>query len=274
MRRLPRKATSTIDIGVPLTLLRLRAEHRLAALELGMNHPGEIAALAAMAQPTVVLVNNAQREHMEFMASVEAVAQENGSAIAALPADGVAVFPQDDAHAGSWRELAAGRRCVTFGLPADGVADVRLQSAEWSTDSWNVRAATPAGALRYRLSAPGMHNVLNSLAAVAVAGAAGIELSSIAEGLSAFSPVAGRSAMFSLALGERRMTVVDDSYNANPDSVHAAIELLAGLPGPHLLVLGDMGEVGDQGAQFHREVGAAARRRGIDALMTLGSPIA
>ncbi len=258
------------DIGVPLTLLRLRAEHRLAVLELGMNHPGEIVALAELARPTVVLVNNAQREHMEFMVSVEAVAQENGSAIAALPADGVAVFPQDDVHADLWRELAAGRRCITFGLSAAGNPDVRLKSAEWISGRWAVRAQTPAGALGYQLSAPGVHNVLNSLAAVAVALAAGIGLPAIAAGLGAFSPVAGRSTILSLALGKHRITLVDDSYNANPDSVRAAIELLASLPGPQLLVLGDMGEVGNQGVVFHREVGAAAQQRGIDALMTLG----
>ena len=259
------------DIGVPLTLLRLRAAHRLAVIEIGMNHPGEIAGLAAMAQPSVVLVNNAQREHMEFMASVEAVARENGSAIAALPSDGTVVFPHDEAHAALWREMAGGRRCATFAQRTDGKADVRLESAEWAADGWVVQAATPAGTLRYRLAAPGMHNVLNSLAAATSAWAAGVDLRAIAEGLAAFAPVAGRSAAFSLTLGERQITVVDDSYNANPDSVHAAIRLLAELPGPRLLVLGDMGEVGDQGEAFHREVGAAAQQRKIDALMTLGA---
>ena len=258
------------DIGVPLTLLRLRAEHRLAVFELGMNHPGEIAGLAAMAQPSVVLVNNAQREHMEFMASVEAVARENGSAIAALASDGIAVFPHDDDHTGLWREMAAGRHCATFDLRTDSDADVRLDSAAWDSNCWTIQAATPAGALRYRLAAPGMHNVLNSLAAATSAWAAGVELQAIAKGLKAFAPVAGRSAAFSLTLGKHCVTVVDDSYNANPDSVHAAIRLLAELPGPRLLVLGDMGEVGDQGVAFHREVGAAAQQRKIDGLMTLG----
>ncbi len=258
------------DIGVPLTLLRLRAEHRLAVLELGMNHPGEIAGLARMAQPTVALVNNAQREHMEFMDSTEAVARENGAAISALPADGIAVFPHDEPHADIWRELAAGRRCITFSLKSEGAADVCLQSADWQGSWWDVLARTPAGMLHYGLAAPGLHNVLNSLAAAAACLAVGVDLKLIEDGLGAFTSVAGRSAVFSLACGERTVTVVDDSYNANPDSVHAAIELLGGLPAPQLLVLGDMGEVGDQGPAFHREVGAAAHRRGIGALMTLG----
>ena len=258
------------DIGVPLTLLRLRAGHRLAVLELGMNHPGEIAGLARMAQPTAALVNNAQREHMEFMDSTQAVARENGAAISALPAKGIAVFPHDEPHADIWRELAGRRRCVTFSLNSKGAADVRLQSAGWQGSGWDVLARTPAGMLRYRLAAPGLHNVLNSLAAAAACLAAGVDLKAIADGLGTFAPVAGRSAVFSLACGERTITVVDDSYNANPDSVHAAIELLGGLPAPQLLVLGDMGEVGDQGPAFHREVGSAAHQRGIDALMTLG----
>ena len=260
------------DIGVPQTLLRLRAGHRAAVVELGMNHPGEIAYLAGLARPTVALVNNAQREHQEFMASVEAVARENGAVLPALPADGVAVFPAGDAYTALWRAMADGRRCMTFGT--DPTADVLLAGADWSADAaggaWAVRALTPEGGLSLRLRIAGRHNVVNALAATACALAAGVPVDAIVRGLEAFEPVAGRSRSVPVSLAGRAITLIDDTYNANPDSVRAAIDVLAGLPGPRLLVLGDMGEVGDQGPQFHAEVGAYARERGIESLCTLG----
>ena len=258
-------------IGVPLTLLRLRADatlrHRAAVVELGMNHPGEIAALAAIAAPTVALVNNAQREHQEFMASVEAVARENGAAIAALGPAGTAVFPADDAHTGVWRALAQGRKTCTFAL--DGAADV-TGAGTWQVDHWQLALVTPAGPVAASLAAAGLHNVKNALAATACALAAGCPIGAVATGLAAFKPVSGRSQTKSFARAGRAVTLVDDSYNANPDSVRAAIDVLAGLPGPRWLVLGDMGEVGDQGVAFHAEVGAYARQRGLDALWTVG----
>ena len=258
------------DIGVPLTLLRLRAsEHRAAVVELGMNHPGEIAHLAAMAAPTVALVNNAQREHQEFMASVEAVARENGSVIASLAADGVAVFPADDTYTPLWRALAGERRVITFALGAQGSADVTAQ-AQWSGDHWQVALHTPAGDASLALRIAGQHNVKNALAATACALAAGCPLAAIARGLEAFTAVKGRSQASRIERGGQCVTVVDDSYNANPDSVRAAIEVLAGLPAPRWLVLGDMGEVGDQGAAFHQEVGAFAHAVGIESLWTAG----
>nr|WP_315183173.1 UDP-N-acetylmuramoyl-tripeptide--D-alanyl-D-alanine ligase [uncultured Albidiferax sp.] len=255
-------------IGVPLTLLRLRAHHRLAVVELGMNHPGEIAQLAAMARPTVALVNNAQREHLEFMQTVEAVAQENGSVLAALPADGVAVFPADDSFANLWRSMAAPRSCVPFAV---GAAEVCADAPVWAHGAWQVHARTPAGTLDYALHIAGLHNVKNSLAAAACALAAGVPLAAIAQGLAAFEPVKGRSKALALQIDGRSLTVVDDSYNANPDSVQAAIAVLSALPGPRLLVLGDMAEVGDQGPQFHAEAGAQAQRCGIEQILTLGS---
>ena len=258
------------DIGVPLTLLRLRSEHEIAVIELGMNHPGEIAALAAMTQPTVALVNNAQREHLEFMDTVEAVAMENGNVIAALPANGVAVFPADDAYSAIWAEAASARAQLQFCL-ADGIdADVRCSDARWSDAAWQVAAQTPVGPLRYALHIAGRHNVKNSLAALACALAAGVPLDAIAAGLAAFEPVKGRSRALALQLDGRALTLIDDSYNANPESVRAAIEVLATLPAPRLLVLGDMGEVGDQGPQFHAEAGQLARSLGIETLFTLG----
>jgi UDP-N-acetylmuramoyl-tripeptide--D-alanyl-D-alanine ligase len=259
------------DIGLPLTLLRLRAGHKVGVIELGMNHPGEIAYLADIARPTVALVNNAQREHQEFMATVEAVARENGSVFASLAPSGVAVFPAADAYTPVWLELAGARPCMTFSDAADpGRADVVLAGAEWQQGQWQVRAATPAGPLAFRLQVAGRHNVRNALAAAACALAAGVPLAAIAQGLEAFEPVKGRSRALAVPLAGRTLTVVDDTYNANPDSVRAAIDVLAELPGPRVLVLGDMGEVGDQGPQFHAEVGDYARARGIERLFTLG----
>ena len=257
------------DIGLPLTLLRLRAEHRVGVVELGMNHPGEIAYLARLAQPTVALVNNAQREHQEFMATVEAVARENGSVFDALGRSGVAVFPAGDAFSSLWTDLAQGRPILTFGDAGSG-ADIVLAGSEWLRGQWTVRAATPAGPLEFPLHIAGRHNVRNALAAAACALAAGVPLAAISQGLQAFEPVQGRSRALAVTLGAHVLTVVDDTYNANPDSVRAAIDVLAELPGPRLLVLGDMGEVGDQGPQFHDEVGRYARERGIDRLFTLG----
>ncbi len=261
------------DIGVPLTLLRLRATHRLAVIELGMNHPGEIARLAAMTRPTVALVNNAQREHQEFMASVDAVARENAAVFDALPVDGSAVFPQGDVFTPLWRELAvhgsSTRRCMRFGDSAE--ADVSLVAAQWQEGGWRIEARTPQGPLHCTLRVAGHHNVLNALAATASALAAGIALPAIARGLSVFEPVKGRSQASTVHLPSGRvLTLIDDSYNANPDSVRAAIDVLASLPGPRLLVLGDMGEVGTQSPQFHHEVGAYARACGIEALWALG----
>jgi len=262
------------DIGLPLQLLRLRAEHRVAVLELGMNHPGEIGYLAAIARPTVALVNNAQREHQEFMATVEAVARENGSVFAALAPSGVAVFPAGEEFTPLWKQLAGARACVTFGSAegelASGAADIVLAGTEWQDGLWQVSVQTPAGPLAYRLHIAGRHNVRNSLAAVACALAAGVPLAFIAQGLEAFEPVKGRSRALAVKLGARTITLVDDTYNANPDSVRAAIDVLAELPGPRLLVLGDMGEVGDQGPQFHTEVGEHARDCAIEQFFTLG----
>ncbi|MBT3066790.1 UDP-N-acetylmuramoyl-tripeptide--D-alanyl-D-alanine ligase [Rhodoferax sp. U11-2br] len=258
------------DIGVPLTVLRLTPAHSIAVVELGMNHPGEIATLAAIAQPTVALVNNAQREHLEFMHTVQAVAEENGSVIRALPEDGVAVFPADDAYSPVWAALARQRKVLTFAAQAQAGADVVALHANWQDAAWQVSASTPAGELSYSLHIAGAHNVKNSLAAVACALAAGVPLAAIAQGLSAFEPVKGRSRALQLQHLGRAITVVDDTYNANPDSVRAAIDVLAALPGPRLLVLGDMGEVGDQGPQFHAEALAHARQKNIEKVLVTG----
>jgi len=251
------------DIGLPLTLLRLDARHRWCAIELGMNHKGEIAYLANIAQPTVAVVNNAQREHLEFMNSVEEVAAENASVYTALPAQGVAVVNADDGQATVFRRAAGPRKVVDFGLDAAAAVTGRYTLGHLSSELHVRVAGTEASAT---LAIPGLHNVRNALAAAACAYAAGIGLSGIVKGLAAFRPYVGRLQVN--AAGET--TVIDDSYNANPDSVRAAIDVLAACPGPTVLVLGDMGEVGARGAQFHEEVGAYARSRGISSLLGLG----
>ena len=253
------------DIGVPLTLLRLRAQHRAAVFELGMNHPGEIAYLAEMAEAGVALVNNAQREHQEFMHSVEAVARENGAAIAVLPQDGVAVYPGDDAYTGIWDELAGERRKLRFGL-APGV-EVYAEHVQSDASGSRCEVVTPLGRIVLALPVPGLHNLRNALAALACGLAAGAPLDVAARALASFNAVNGRMQRKAVEGGA---VLIDDTYNANPDSVRAAIDVLAALTGPRALVLGDMGEVGDNGPAMHREVGEYARARGIDALFTLG----
>ena len=260
-------------IGLPLTLLRMRQDdevwHRVGVVELGMNHPGEIGQLARLAAPTVALVNNAQREHQEFMASVEAVAQENGAVLPALPASGIAVFPADDPMSAVWRQMAGTREVRTFALHGQAYASAQ---AVWdaAAQAWEVELRLDTARLRVRLAVPGLHNVRNALAAAVCAQAAGEPLSAIQQGLEAFRPVKGRSQVRALPWAGHTATLVDDSYNANPDSVLAAIEVLRGLPAPRWLVLGDMGEVGTQGPAFHAEVGAQAREASLDHLWCVG----
>ena len=253
-------------IGLPLTVLGLRERHRLAVFELGMNHRGETRELAAIAAPTIALVTNAQREHQEFMRSVAEVAAEHADAIAALPQGGIAIVNADDAHAGVWQAAAhhAQARVATFGL--DSPADV---SATYTTraDASALTLRTPEGEAAIVLHVPGRHMVANAVAAAAAARAAGVDLDAIVRGLAAFRPAPGRLVPRRSAQGG---VVIDDTYNANPDSVRAAIDVLAAAPGERWLALGDMGEVGDQGADFHREVGRYARAAGVTRLFGAG----
>jgi UDP-N-acetylmuramoyl-tripeptide--D-alanyl-D-alanine ligase len=252
------------DIGVPLTLMRLEDACKAAVVELGMNHPGEIAVLSQIAQPTVGLVNNAQREHQEFMASVEAVAMENGTVLRNLPASGTAVFPADDPYTPLWRGYAAQCKVITFGLSDD--ADVRCTHV---ANVFGSDLQVTAGGQQFtiKLNAAGLHNVRNALAAIACTLAIGISVEAIVKGLQAFAPVNGRLQR-KTAIGGAN--VIDDTYNANPDSVRAAIDVLAQTASPRILVLGDMGEVGSDGRHYHEEVGAYARTHGIDRVLTLG----
>jgi UDP-N-acetylmuramoyl-tripeptide--D-alanyl-D-alanine ligase len=253
------------EIGVPLTLFNLDTHSTKQPLvEMGMNHPGEIARLTEIAQPTVGLVNNAQREHQEFMASVAAVAEENGAVIQGLHDGGCAVFPADDEFAPLWTAYAGSRDLLSFALEKQAAV-----TAQWTPIDFGSQVEINARGERVSvvLSAAGEHNVRNALAACAAALAIGIDLRSIARGLTAFTPVAGRLQKKQAANGA---IVIDDTYNANPDSVRAAIDVLANAPSPRTLVLGDMGEVGSEGIAFHEEIGEYARARHIDQLFTVG----
>jgi UDP-N-acetylmuramoyl-tripeptide--D-alanyl-D-alanine ligase len=267
--RLATRGNLNNEIGVPLTLMRLLPEHKAAVVELGMNHPGEIARLTRYAAPTVGLVNNAQREHQEFMHTVEAVALENGAVLAGLPRNGTAVYPGDDIYTPLWQKLADLRRSITFGLDgASNVSCTHRASAFGSELAVTVRLdGKDAQQFEVSLAAAGLHNVRNALAAIACAVAAGIGQDAIVHGLEAFAPVSGRLQRKSAASGA---TVIDDSYNANPDSVRAAIDVLAQAAEPRILVLGDMGEVGTQGQQFHEEIGAYAASRGVGTVLVTG----
>lgn len=252
------------DIGLPLTLFKLHPEHRYAVIEMGMNHPGEIAYLTRLAKPNVALVNNALQAHLEGLGSVEAVAHAKGEIFEGLATDGVAIINADDVHAPLWRQLAQPRSILTFGLDhhADVTADYRL-----GPDHSEITLKTSDGQAALRLSVPGAHNVRNALAAAAAASAMGVPLEKIAMGLQQYGGVKGRLQRKS---GKKGATVLDDTYNANPASMRAAIDVLAACTGKRVLVLGDMGELGASAAEMHREIGTYARSAGVETLMALG----
>jgi UDP-N-acetylmuramoyl-tripeptide--D-alanyl-D-alanine ligase len=260
------------QIGLPLSVLRLRQEHRAAVFEIGMNHPGETAALAAVTQPTIALINNAQREHQEFMRGVAEVAAEHAAVLNALPHDGVAVINADDDYAPFWREVVDRRNAEganlslrDFGLLAPAAVSARYRAESWGSV---VDIESPGGAVTAELRAPGRHSVANALAATAAATAAGATFDAVRKGLSAFRPIAGR---LDIKPGIAGVAIIDDTYNANPDSARAAISVLAKSAGSRWLVLGDMGEVGADGPAFHREIGEYARAAGIDRLLAIGA---
>jgi UDP-N-acetylmuramoyl-tripeptide--D-alanyl-D-alanine ligase len=259
------------EIGVPLTILGLQAQHEFAVIELGMNHPGEIACIAKVAAPTVGLVNNAQREHQEFMQSVDAVAEENGSVILSLPINGVAVFPAGDTYTGLWTKLAqtqGDRKICTFGLTPDADVSASVVSDAFSSQL-QVRLTDQDRLENFtvKLAIAGQHNVLNALAAIACTYHVGVSIAHIIQGLETFQAVKGRLQVKQSVSG---FHIIDDTYNANPDSVRAAIDVLRAIPNETILVIGDMGEVGSEGRAFHHEIGEYARANGIDKLFSLG----
>jgi UDP-N-acetylmuramoyl-tripeptide--D-alanyl-D-alanine ligase len=252
------------DVGLPLSALRLREEHAVAVLEIGMNHPGETGYLAGIAGPTIAVINNAQREHQEFMKSVEEVAAEHAAVLRALPNDGVAVLNRDDAHYGYWAGIAGKRRVRSFGTGAD--ADVRA-AYRLGPASSEIEIAADGARAAATLQMPGVHSVRNALAAAAAALATGADLPAVARGLASFRAVKGR---LQFKPGRNGVLVIDDTYNANPDSARAAVDVLAASERPRVLILGDMGEVGEQGEAFHAELGRYAKASGVDRMLAVG----
>jgi len=252
------------DIGMPLTLLRLRAAHRYAVIEMGMNHTGEIDYLTRLARPDVAIVNNASGAHLAGLGSVEAVAQAKGEIFAGLRETGVAIINADDEFAPLWRQLAAKHKIIEFGQ--EQAATIH---AQWQVQGYGSRIQVnmQQGVFSASLQVPGLHNVRNALAATAAAVALNIPLQTIAAGLENFTGVAGR---LQRKAGLHGAVVIDDTYNANPASLSSAIKVLVQAAGKKVLVLGDMGELGSDAARLHAQIGAEALRMGVNELLALG----
>ena len=263
------------DIGLPLTLLRLGPQHRYAVIELGMSHPGEVAALAQLAQPTIAIVTNAQRAHLAGMGSLTGVAEEKGSLFDAIPEGGAAVVNLDDLHAQSWlNRVRSGRRIfgthvVGASDTADSLSPAFVTESTATADGQRLAIQTPAGAVSVVLPLAGLHNASNATQALAAGYAAGLDLAQMAQALASFGGVSGR---LQQKPGVAGATVIDDTYNANPDSMRAAINVLTtgATTLDTVLVIGDMGEVGDESAALHAEVGRYAAERGVGALYAVG----
>ena len=253
------------DIGLPLTLARLGDDDRYAVIEMGANHAGEIDYLAGLAQPTIGVVTNAGPAHLEGFGDLSGVARAKGELFARLGEDGVAIINADDRFAPLWREMAAHCRIVEFGLGEE--CDV---TASWSGDTAgsDLQLVTPQGSIELHLPLPGRHNVMNALAAAAAAQAAGVGLAAIRAGLESLSAVTGRFNILQLS-GD--VTVIDDTYNANPASLQVALDVLAQAAGERWLVLGDMGELGADARELHRHAGEMANTAGVTRVFTLGT---
>jgi UDP-N-acetylmuramoyl-tripeptide--D-alanyl-D-alanine ligase len=255
-------------IGVPLTLMRLTAEHRFAVIEMGANRPGEVAALVALARPSIGMITNAGAEHLEGFGSLEGVARAEGEMVTGLTGAATAVINADDEFVSLWRGSTPAR-VVTFGVrhPADFSAHEVHTSVGAGGFRTHFRLDAPQGSTAIELSLGGAHNVANALAAAAAAASAGATLEHIAAGLAAVRAVPGR---LQFKQSKSGAWLIDDSYNANPSSVRAAIEVLASLSGRKWLVLGDMGELGGFAAEAHAEIGEFARAQGIERLYATG----
>ena len=249
-------------VGVPLSLARMPARAKYGIFEMGMNHAGEISYLTRIARPTVALVNNAQRAHLEGLGSIEAVAHAKGEIFEGLGQGGIAVLNADDSNVAIWRDLTVAHKTLSFGL--DQAADVSAVIKNGN----EITLRTPAGNATVSLQIPGRHNVMNALAASAACLAAGASLDAVVSGLTTYRGAKGR---LQEKAGLRGAKIIDDSYNANPDSMRAAVDVLAQRSGKRVFVMGDMGEVGISGHRFHEEIGRYAKSRGIDRLLCLGS---
>ena len=254
------------DLGVPLTLLELAPEHRSAVIELGANHVGEIAYTVALARPQVAILNNAGNAHVGEFGGPEKIVEAKGEILEGLAAEGVAVLNLDQAAFATWRQRVGERRVLTFALN-NAQADFHASAIEH--DARGCPAFTlhsPAGEVRVQLNLLGLHNVANALAAAAAAHALNVPLVGIRQGLESLQPVKGRAVARVATNGAR---LIDDTYNANPVAVCAAVDILAAFPGRTVLVLGDIGELGEWAEQGHRDVGAYAAGK-VDALYAVG----
>jgi UDP-N-acetylmuramoyl-tripeptide--D-alanyl-D-alanine ligase len=252
------------DVGVPLMMLRLRDSHRYAVLEMGMNHLGEIDYLTRLARPDVALVNNALSAHIGLLGSVEAIARAKGEIFNGLGEGGIAILNADDPHLQMWRDMNARRTVLTFGLSAAAAVSGTWQSRNYGSA---LTLKLPDATLEIALQVPGEHNVRNALAAATAAFALDMALSSIVAGLEGYRGIKGRLVRTPALHGS---TFIDDTYNANPDSVKAALAVLATQAGKKILVLGDMGELGAEAPAMHAQIGLAARAAGVDRMFALG----
>lgn len=252
-------------LGVPICLMQLKPEHRYAVFELGANHIGEIAHTVAMVKPQVALINNIGPAHIGEFGGIEGVARAKGEIYAGLGDSGIAVVNADDAYAHFWDDIIHPRKVLRFGVSQD--ADVMAKEIQFENMCARWVLVTPQGEISIAMKVPGLHNIYNALAAASATLALGISLDNIAQGLEAFEGVPGRMAVLT---GYQGATIIDDTYNANLRSVQAAIAVLAKRSGRRVLVLGDMGELGDWAIEHHRAVGLSARESGIDALYSYG----
>jgi UDP-N-acetylmuramoyl-tripeptide--D-alanyl-D-alanine ligase len=253
------------EIGVPLTLLRLAPEHRYAVIEMGAARAGDIAYLCRFAEPDVGLVTSALPAHLEGFGSVATVAATKGELFEGVRAQGTAVVNNDDVYAELWKRQADGRNVLTFGL--SGGAVVTARNIVHHSGGTRFELLAPAGSVAVELQLLGLHNVRNALGAAAAAFAVGAPLTAVGSGLASVRPVAGR---LQPRLGVAGNTVIDDSYNANPGAVQAAIDVLAQFAGPHFLILGNMAELGPTAETLHREVARYAKACGIEQLWCVG----